>query len=132
MILRKPQLQLAYQVKVENMESHKEYFLHAVTYFPNTAYVADGFKIHDSTGSDGSLQVELHFKEQNPEEVLNIITPVVHVVKLGTRPFNGSDEGRLVAMVVTKDNIQARNVEGGSQSETTSSDAQKDDRPGGL
>ena len=82
MILLKPQAQVFQQ----NVEGVKYYYLHSTTYFENSGYENDGHEpLPLEVDSDGFFNVTLKVKDvDTTAPVLDYITPVVHIVPLGS------------------------------------------------
>lgn len=67
-----------------------DYYLYSVTYFENTGFREDGHKPFTATPDEnGVYRLALKVAEQEGE-VLNFISPVVHIVPLGNLSDNGA------------------------------------------
>ena len=87
MKLCKPQLLL---VRRTGENETFDYYLYSVTYFDDTGYIADGHETFSGTPDEnGIYHLTLKVAEQT-EEVLGIISPVVHTVSLGDLYNNGT------------------------------------------
>jgi hypothetical protein len=67
-----------------------DYFLHIVTFSPNTRFRAESHDTDDSDlQSDGLLKVNVYLKQDTSLPDFDFITPVVHTLELGNIAFPG-------------------------------------------
>ena len=103
MKLRKPIPQLT-RKKLENGDYH--YWLHVVTFYPKTNFVANGhFEIEQKLNEQNMFVIDLKVKRDHSLKKMNYLTPVVHTIEVGTTPFGGG-EGIFCVRTFTKGDIR--------------------------
>lgn len=84
-----PQVQL---LKRTHMDGPDEYFLHAITNTERSSSIAMGHSpIPTQLNGDGALEINLIFVSDMERVDLNILTPVVHTLRIGPLPTDETD-----------------------------------------
>jgi hypothetical protein len=61
-----------------------EYFIHVVTFMNNSKYKADGYDPLPLLPTNGKFTITLRVKEDAALPEMNLLTPVVHSLSIGT------------------------------------------------
>lgn len=88
MKLFSPQLQL---YRTQEVGQPDDYFVHVITFCPQTNYRADGHLIDASRLSENLLQVTIKVRQDNTLPDLDCLTPVTHTLALGAIAFPGGE-----------------------------------------
>ncbi|MEZ4941913.1 MAG: hypothetical protein R3D58_13625 [Saprospiraceae bacterium] len=90
-----PQIQLARETVFDEPDA---YYLHVVTFCPNTSFRADGFSVSEAHLAEGRLEVAVKLRKDPGLPEMNYITPIVHTIALGSIAFP-NEEGDIEVQV---------------------------------
>lgn len=132
MKLFKPQLQLARESEEQSDGSFRDhYYLHVVTFTDRTNYRADDCVVDDTAlASEGKIKIKAYMYQDLDIPDFNYLTPVVHTLDLGMPVEVGTE---FIVEVTARLGMTERNGGSGSggSTQTGSSGADEDGRPGG-
>lgn len=106
------------------------YYLHAVTFFDESGYKANGGgPISLSLDANGMFVIQLNFVEDNSvNEVLPYLSSVTHVLDIGVTPFGGGEGLFKIITNLPTDGGIARST-GGPGTTVSSDDSDDVDKP---
>lgn len=123
MNLYQPQIQL---LKRTHMDGPDEYFLHAITNTEQTSSVAMGHApISNQLNANGALEIHLIYASDMDRVDLNLVTPVVHTLRIGALPSDEDDLPIEVSIIESARN----NTEPKGTVTVRTSDAKELERP---